>query len=133
MEHESIQSLRNLLLFLAIMVTATTGLNIWFVISAYKINRELHGFFEDLQNQVRGYLAAHNLWSDVVHKVIESGPALFEAGVRLTSSLTNLFQLVDRAGGIGRVVESAKEHAAKKRSPRTPSPNSTEKVKQEAD
>lgn len=114
MEQQSLQSIWTLLLVLAALVTATTALNVWFVITAHRLNKELHGFFADLQDQVRSYLGTHQLWSDVTHQVISSGPAILEAGIRLTSSLQQLTQYVDRAGGIGRVFETAAKARTKK-------------------
>lgn len=119
-----------LLLVLAALVTATTALNIWFVISAYKLNKELHAFFAELQDQVRSYLGTHNLWSDVVHQVVSSGPAILEAGIRLTSSLQQLSQYVERAGGIGRVIETAKKARTKNDEPREARPTSATSAKE---
>lgn len=123
MEPVTNQSLWNLLVIVAVMVAATAAINIAFIILTWRLNRELHSFFADIQDQIQRYLGTQQLWSNVVHQIVSSGPAILEAGIRLTSSLQQLSQYVERAGGIGRIMETAKKARTEGQGTRRPSVN----------
>lgn len=115
MEQYELQSLRHLLSLVAIVVTTSAVASFCSAIYIYIATRAIREFLQELQEQVRSYMATHQLWSDVGYKIVSSGPELLEGGIRLANSLQQLSQMVDRAGGIGKVIEKA----AGPRKPRT--------------
>lgn len=113
MEQTQIEHAARLIPYLVLFSAAAAVSLTLLCIRSFIIGWQLERFIKDTQAQLTGFLDKHAHWTDVATLALQTGPSLLQGAVQLALSLQELSFMVNKAGGLAKMIDTAADNNRK--------------------